>query len=302
VTALLAVEGAWVQYRVRGARVDAVRGVSFTVNQGDRLGLVGESGCGKSSLARAMLGLEGLSAGAILFDGHPVHQLAPAQRRRLQPVLQDAGSALDPRMTVGASLREPLEIHRIGDAATREARIDELLDVVQLPREVKARFPRTLSAGQRQRVNIARALALDPELLILDEPVSALDVSVQAQVLNLLEAIARARRLSLVFISHDLDVVAHLCDRVAVMYAGLLVEQGPVEAVLEAPKHPYTRALCAARDRPLDGLVGEPPSPSRWPSGCAFHPRCSLAVERCRAEPPKLPAGAHRAACFVVDP
>ncbi|GMU61106.1 MAG: ABC transporter ATP-binding protein [Myxococcaceae bacterium] len=299
---LLGVEGAHVHYRARGTTVEAVRGVSLTVNKGERLGLVGESGCGKSSLARAMLGLEPLAAGAIRFDGQPVHGAKATLRRRLQPVFQDAGSALDPRMTVAASLREPLEIHRVGTAASREARLDELLDLVKLPREVKGRLPKTLSAGQRQRVNLARALALEPELLVLDEPVSALDVSVQAQVLNLLESIARTRALTLVFISHDLDVVAHLCDSVAVMYAGLVVERGPTARVLESPLHPYTRALCAARVKALEGTPGEPPSPAHWPPGCAFHPRCPVVVERCRKDRPALPEGEHRAACFVTDP
>jgi len=300
---LLEVRDVQVAYRARGASVTAVRGVSLSVGRGERLGLVGESGCGKSSLARAMLGLEPLAAGAVTFDGQPVHGAARALRRRFQPVFQDAGSALDPRMTVQASLLEPLEIHGVGTPAERAARIDSLLDLVQLPREVLARLPRALSAGQRQRVNIARALALEPELLILDEPVSALDVSVQAQVLNLLESIAKARSLALVFISHDLDVVAHLCERVAVMYAGLVVEQGPAADVLERPKHPYTEALCAARTRALAAAApGEPPSPSKWPTGCAFHPRCPKAIERCARERPALHEGAHRAACFVTDP
>ncbi|MEW5743677.1 MAG: ABC transporter ATP-binding protein [Myxococcota bacterium] len=300
--ALLTVEDAHVSYRARGAKVEAVRGVSLGVEKGQRLGLVGESGCGKSSLARAMLGLEPLASGVILFDGQPVHGAGPSLRRRFQPVFQDAGSALNPRMTIADCLREPLDIHRVGAASARQARVDELLELVQLPPEVKARLPRTLSAGQRQRVNIARALALEPELLILDEPVSALDVSVQAQVLNLLETIARARSLTLIFISHDLDVVGHLCDEVAVMYAGLLVERGPTARVLESPLHPYTRALCAARAKALEGAAGEPPSPSRWPTGCAFHPRCAVAVDRCRTERPALPNGEHRAACFVTDP
>jgi oligopeptide/dipeptide ABC transporter ATP-binding protein len=231
-----------------------------------------------------------------------VHGAQRTLRRRFQPVFQDAGSALDPRMPVGTSLLEPLDIHGVGSAAERSARVDALLDLVQLPREVKDRLPRALSAGQRQRVNIARALALEPELLILDEPVSALDVSVQAQVLNLLDAIAKARSLTLVFISHDLDVVAHLCDRVAVMYAGCVVEQGPTAEVLSAPLHPYTRALCAARQHPLTGAPGEPPSPGHWPTGCAFHPRCPVATARCPKDTPVLPSGAHRAACFVTDP
>jgi peptide/nickel transport system ATP-binding protein len=300
---LLELRDVQVAYRGRGAPITAVRGVSLTVGRGERLGLVGESGCGKSSLARAMLGLEPLGGGAATFDGRPVHGAAPGLRRRFQPVFQDAGGALDPRRTVGASLREPLDIHRVGPPGERGARVDALLDLVQLPRDVQGRLPRTLSAGQRQRVSLARALALEPELLVLDEPVSSLDVSVQAQVLNLLETIAAARSLALVFISHDLDVVAHVCERVAVMYAGLVVEQGPTHEVLARPRHPYTAALCAARARALSSsIAGAPPSPSRWPPGCAFHPRCPRALPSCAVDLPRLPVGPHRAACPVVDP
>lgn len=301
-TALLEARGVVVRYRGSSGPFDAVRGVTLSLARGERLGLLGESGCGKSSLARAALGLEPLAAGSIDFDGVPVSRATRALRRRFQPVFQDAGSALDPRMTVGASLREPLDVHAVGTAAEREAKVDALLARVQLPFDVKARLPRELSAGQRQRVNLARALALEPELLVLDEPVSALDVSVQAQVLNLLDGIARERALALLFISHDLDVVAHLCTRVAVMYAGRLIEVGPTAQVLEAPLHPYTRALCEARAKVLTGAAGEPPAPGHWPSGCAFHPRCPVAQPRCARDTPALADGPHRAACFVTDP
>jgi oligopeptide/dipeptide ABC transporter ATP-binding protein len=301
VTALLTLEDAQVIYRARGKSIAAVRGVTLSVERGERVGLVGESGCGKSSLARAMLGLEPLSAGAASFDGQPVYGAPRQLRRRFQPVFQDAGSALDPRMTVEASLLEPLDLHHLDTRAERARRVDALLELVQLPQGVKARLPRTLSAGQRQRVTIARALALDPELLVLDEPVSALDVSVQAQVLNLLEGIVRARGLALVFISHELDVVAYLCERLLVMYAGRVIERGPTEQVLQTPRHPYTRALSAARAGAPAGAV-EPPATTGASSGCAFFPRCARRLERCGAETPVLPEGPHRAACFVVDP
>lgn len=298
---LLEAKDVQVAYGAGRERVTAVRGVSLTVGRAERLGVVGESGSGKSSLARALLGLEPLAGGSVTFGGQPVHGAPRALRRRLQPVFQDSGGALDPRMSAGASIVEPLEIHRVGDAAERRRRLDTLLAQVQLPPEVASRLPRALSAGQRQRVNIARALALEPELLILDEPVSSLDVSVQAQVLNLLGDVVRERALAVVFISHDLDVVAHLCDRVAVMYAGLVVEVGPTADVLERPLHPYTRLLCAASAGQAQA-AGESPSPSRWPTGCAFHPRCPVAIARCRVERPALPDGQHRAACFVTDP
>jgi peptide/nickel transport system ATP-binding protein len=281
--------------RVHYGRLEAVRGVSLRVAPGDRLGLIGESGSGKSSLARALLGLEPLAAGAVLFDGQPMHGAKPALRRRFQPVFQDVGAALNPLMRISEVLAEPFHIH---DRPIDDTKLSELLEQVQLSSELLGRLPRELSVGQRQRVNLARALALEPELLLLDEPVSALDVSVQAQVLNLLSAITRQRSLSLLVITHDLDVVAHLCTRLAVMYAGRIVESGTVSEVLERPLHPYTRLLVESR-RQLIEARGEPASLHALPTGCTFNPRCASAIDRCRSEDPKLTGEEHRSACFV---
>lgn len=230
------------EVRVRYGTREAVRGVSLQLRRGERLGLIGESGSGKSSLARALLGLEPLASGTVSFDGQPMHGASKQLRRRFQPVFQDVGAALDPRMTIQGSLLEPFTIHGMP-----KPDLGSLLSQVQLSPELLPRFPRELSVGQRQRVNLARALALDPEVLLLDEPVSALDVSVQAQVLNLLNQLAAARSLAFLFITHDLSVVAHLCSRVLVMRDGQLVEQGSVDAILSAPQHPYTKQLVASR-------------------------------------------------------
>jgi peptide/nickel transport system ATP-binding protein len=259
-----------------GGRVRAVRGVSFSVERGETLGLVGESGCGKSSLARALVGIAPRSRGSVNAQG------------LLQLVFQDPVAALDPRMRIEAALNEPLDIAKLP-----RSRLPQLLDAVGLSTELLPRLPRELSAGQRQRVCIARALAVDPQLLVLDEPVSALDVSVQAQVLNLLTELQKRRGLTYLFISHDLAVVSHVSTRIAVMYAGRIVEIGPTEQIVSAPRHPYTQALLAAASK-LTPLAGEPPSPLAPPSGCAFHPRCPHAFERCRVE---VPAGSP--ACFL---
>ena len=285
-----------VHYRVGGRTLEAVRGVSLHVDRGERVGLIGESGSGKSSLARALLGLEALAGGAVQLDGQPMHGASRAQRRRFQPVFQDVGAALDPRMRLRDALAEPFEIHSV---PFDEAKLAGLLALVQLSPELLGRLPRELSVGQRQRVNLARALALEPELLLLDEPVSALDVSVQAQVLNLLQDLVAQRALGLLVISHDLDVVAHLCTRVLVMYAGKIVEAGPVAAILSRPRHPYTRLLVESRQRLVEGK-GEPPSRLEpFPAGCAFAPRCPLALEKCRTDGPALSGASHRSACFV---
>ena len=278
-----------------GRRIEAVRGVSLKVAAGERVGLIGESGSGKSSLARALLGLEPLAGGAVLFDGQRMHGAKPALRRRFQPVFQDVGAALDPLMRIREVLAEPFVIH---DRPVDDGKLTALLEQVQLSGELLSRLPRELSVGQRQRVNLARALALEPEALLLDEPVSALDVSVQAQVLNLLSSLAQQRSLSLLVITHDLDVVAHLCTRVAVMYAGRIVESGLVAEVLERPLHPYTRLLVESR-RTLVESSGEPASPHALPSGCGFHPRCPNVLARCRTEDPALSSHEHRSACFV---
>lgn len=230
------------EVRVRYGAREAVRGVSLQLSAGERVGLIGESGSGKSSLARALLGLEPLAGGSVSFDGRAMHGAPREVRRRFQPVFQDVGAALNPRHRVADILAEPFEIHglRVPDLAP-------LLAQVQLGPELLARLPSALSVGQRQRVNLARALALEPELLLLDEPVSALDVSVQAQVLNLLNELVSTRRLALLVITHDLHVVEHLCSRVLVMLDGQLVEEGPVAQLLSSPQHAYTRQLVAAR-------------------------------------------------------
>jgi oligopeptide/dipeptide ABC transporter ATP-binding protein len=280
-----------VQYRA-GARVlDAVRHVSLEVRAGERFGIIGESGSGKSSLLRALLGLTPLASGTATFEGTPMHGAPRTLRRRIQPVFQDVGAALDPRMRIREVLAEPFAIHAL---ACDEAKLRALLDAVQLGPELLERLPRELSVGQRQRVNLARALALDPAMLLLDEPVSALDVSVQAQVINLLLELARARGLAFVVITHDLDVVAHLAERLAVMFAGRFVEVGPTAAVLSAPRHPYTRLLVESRTRAVEASTTAPSL-----TGCPFAPRCAEASEACRAAVPPLTGAAHQSACLL---
>jgi peptide/nickel transport system ATP-binding protein len=293
-------------------RVRAVDGVSFDIAPGETLALVGESGCGKTTVARLALGLDRPTSGTVHFKGRPVHDLpAPewrAQRKVMQVVFQDPLSALDPRMRIGDQVREPLSIHAIGTPDERNARVAEMLAAVGLSQELAERYPHELSGGQQQRVNIARALITNPRLVVCDEPVSALDVSVQAQVVNLLARLQHERGVAYLFISHDLKVVRHLAHRVAVMYLGELVEVAPREALFEAPRHPYTRALISAvpvpdpdQRRPRMLVAGDPPSPVNPPSGCRFHPRCPLAEAICREQTPVLQtlAGTHRIACHV---
>ena len=291
--------------RVTGA-VRAVDGVSLAIERGGTLGLVGESGCGKSTLARAILRLQPITAGAVALDlGEAVpdpqditalpSRALRALRREMQIVFQDPYSALNPRLRVGAILNEPLRAMGLGSPGERRRRIAEVLDAVGLPATAVDRFPHEFSGGQRQRIGIARALAPRPRLVVLDEPVSALDVSVRAQVLNLLQELQRRYRLTYLFVSHDLSVVRHLCRQVAVMYLGRIVEQGPAAELFARPQHPYTEALLSALPVPVPGaarrrvvLRGDPPSPLAIPPGCAFHLRCRHATEICARDRPEL--------------
>ncbi|HVT72292.1 MAG TPA: oligopeptide/dipeptide ABC transporter ATP-binding protein [Lacunisphaera sp.] len=300
-------------FRRTTGTVKAVDGVTLAVNQGEVLGLVGESGCGKSTLARTILHLVPATAGTIVLGGRNLTAASAAglraARRELQMVFQDPYASLNPRMTVFDTLAEPLRVHQTVPPAAVPARVAQLMERVGLSPAQARKYPHEFSGGQRQRVAIARALALEPRVLIADEPVSALDVSIQAQILNLLARLCREMDLSLIFIAHDLAVVKHISDRVAVMYLGRIVELGPAADVIERPAHPYTRALVSAIPRPDPAaergrqrivLPGDPPSPLRPPAGCAFHPRCPHAREQCRAAvPPLLPAGPGREAACV---
>ncbi|TCZ66850.1 ABC transporter ATP-binding protein [Roseicella aquatilis] len=291
--------------RARGA-VRAVDGVSLAVPPGSVLAIVGESGCGKSTLGRLALRLIEPDAGAIRFLGEDLRALSPralrARRRDMQMIFQDPFASLDPRMTVEDAIAEPLRLHRIVPRGGERARVAELLERVGLRPEAARRWPHEFSGGQRQRIAIARALASGPKLVIGDEPVSALDVSVQAQVVNLLRDLIRDLGLTFVLISHDLGVVRHIADRVAVMYLGRIVEEGPAAEVFADPRHPYTRALLAAvpgMGAKAVPIEGDPPSPIAPPPGCRFHPRCPHAEALCRAEAPPLAGGAHAAACHL---
>jgi oligopeptide transport system ATP-binding protein len=279
-----------------GGVVKAVDDVSFEIAPGETLGLVGESGCGKSTLGRAVIRLIAPTSGEVKFDGVNLLGLSKdalrAQRRHFQMIFQDPFSTLDPRMTVEQIVGEALDIHKLApDKASRRSRIAELLEQVGLDRSHAERYPHEFSGGQRQRIGIARALAVEPKLIICDEPVSALDVSVQAQVVNLLQELQARLGLAYLFIAHDLAVVEHISQRILVMYLGKVVESGPAEAVIHDPRHPYTQALIAAvpsirEERKQIVLGGELPSPINPPGGCPFHPRCSLAQEVCRAKWP----------------
>ncbi len=300
--------------------VHAVNGVSLAVRRGETFAIVGESGCGKSTLARVLARLIEPSAGSVLFDGRDLTRLSPREaraiRRDIQFIFQDPYSSLNPRMTVGALLEEPLRTHGIGSRAERKARVAALLARVGLPPQAAQRYPHEFSGGQRQRIGIARALASGPKIVIGDEPVSALDVSIQAQVVNLLADLKQEFGLTLIVIAHDLAVIRHMADRVAVMYLGEVVEVAPAAHLFAAPRHPYTEALVSAIPLPDPAarrarvrVEGELPNPIAPPSGCKFHPRCPYAVARCTTERPALCAAdaegrqvaCHRAAELALD-
>jgi oligopeptide transport system ATP-binding protein len=323
---LLEVEDLKVHFHLHGgllgrhrATVRAVDGVSFHVDQGETLGVVGESGCGKSTTGLAVLRMVEPVGGSIRLGGDDITRYKGRQlrrmRRRLQMVYQDPFGALDPRMRVLDIIGEPLVVHRLtADRAAYRKRVLDLLDLVGLNPKMAERYPHEFSGGQRQRIGIARALAADPELIICDEPVSALDVSIQAQIINLLEDLQSELGLTYLFIAHDLAVVRHICDRIMVMYLGQVVETADRDTLYDQPMHPYTQALLSAipvpdpraeTEREVDpSLQGEVPSPVNPPSGCPFHPRCRHAHDACRETKPKLREveGGHQVACHLYDP
>ncbi|HWV39063.1 MAG TPA: oligopeptide/dipeptide ABC transporter ATP-binding protein [Vulgatibacter sp.] len=322
-TPILELQGLRTHFPVHGgilggqvAKVHAVDGVDLTVMPGETLGLVGESGCGKSTLGRTILRLVDPTDGTIRFDGRDITRLSQRAlrplRREMQMIFQDPFSSLNPRMRVGDIIGEPFAIHGIAAGAERQRRVAELMERCGLRPDMADRLPHEFSGGQRQRIGIARALAVSPRLVVADEPISALDVSIQAQILNLLLDLQADLGLTYVFISHDLHAVEFIASRIAVMYLGRIVELAPAAALYQAPQHPYTRALLSAvpsvdagarKDRTI--LQGDVPSPIRPPPGCAFHPRCPDAGERCTRERPNpTPVGGegHAAACFLHDP
>jgi oligopeptide transport system ATP-binding protein len=297
--------------RIQG-HVKAVDDLTFTVGRGETFGLVGESGCGKSTTGRTLLRLLEPTEGRVVFDGQDITKLSQEEmrkwRRDMQIVFQDPFASLNPRHNVKRILEEPLLVHGMGNARERNARIRQLMDVVGLTQSYLHRYPHQFSGGQRQRIGIARALALNPKLIVADEPVSALDVSIQSQVINLMQDLQKEFQLTYIFIAHDFSVVKHICDRVAVMYLGRIVELADKEQLYRDPKHPYTQALLSAvpipdpdvkRDRII--LQGDVPSPSNAPIGCAFHTRCPKAMDVCRASRPQLTdmGAGHLTACHL---
>jgi peptide/nickel transport system ATP-binding protein len=299
--------------RVRGT-VRAVDGVSFEVERGETFGLVGESGCGKSTLGRSILRLIEPTSGSVRFDGQELVGMPQAQlrklRRRMQLIFQDPYASLNPRMKVREIVGEGLAIHRLASGAERERRVAALLQKMGLGAEAMDRYPHEFSGGQRQRIGIARALAVGPELVIADEPISSLDVSIQAQIVNLMVDLQRELGLTYVFIAHDLKIIEYISTRVAVMYLGKIVEVAGAAELYRAPKHPYTQALLSAipvpdptRKRERIILPGDVPSPAHPPPGCPFHPRCRYAFDRCKTEVPPLYelGGGHLASCFLIE-
>lgn len=295
-----------------GGAVRAVDSVSFTVNAGETFGLVGESGCGKTSTGRSILQLVPVTSGQVLFQGTDLTKLSRKElrplRKEMQIIFQDPFSSLNPRMTIGQMIEEPLMVHKIyPDKAARRKRVEELLDMVGLQPEAYNRYPHEFSGGQRQRIGIARALSLAPKLIVCDEPVSALDVSIQSQIINLLDDLQDRLGLAYIFIAHSLNVVKHISDRIAVMYLGKIVEIATSDDLFANPLHPYTQALLSAIPVPAPGaqpppipLEGDVPSPANPPAGCRFHTRCKYCVERCRTEEPVLTGeGGHQVACHL---
>ncbi len=294
--------------------VQAVKDVDLEVRRGETLAIVGESGCGKSTLARVLVRLLAPTVGTVFYEGRDIAKLGGAElrslRRELQFIFQDPFSSLNPRMTVGALIGEPLKVHGLGNAAARRAKVARLLTRVGLRTGDAARYPHEFSGGQRQRIGIARALASGPKVLVGDEPVSALDVSIQAQVVNILQDLKAEFGLTLIIIAHDLAVIRHMADRVAVMYLGQVVELAPVADLFANPRHPYTEALIASIPLPVVGgrraqvpLAGDLPDPTDPPKGCRFHTRCPYAIGRCARQVPKLadPWATHQVACHRTD-
>ncbi len=299
-----------------GKKVHAVENVSFSLARGETLGIVGESGCGKSSMGRTILKIHDSTSGKIIFDGEDITKLSTKQmvpyRKRMQMIFQDPYASLNPRMTVGEIIEEPMVIHKMGTSAERKAIVQDLIQTVGLKPDHIRRYPFEFSGGQRQRIGIARALALNPEFIICDEPISALDVSIQAQVINLLEKLQHERGFSYLFIAHDLEMVHHISHKIGVMYLGNMVEYGTSDEVYKTPLHPYTKALITASPIPDPELAkakkriileGEVPSPLDPPKGCPFAVRCPHCSDRCKNEKPQTyEVGAHKVACFLYAP